>query len=73
MEISEIRKDLLPVFEKYKDCLVFAYLFGSVARNQISPMSDIDIAVFLSNKGHESYVDVKLALYGDLCRTLVTI
>lgn len=29
--------------------MVFAYLFGSMARNTVSPLSDVDIAVYLSD------------------------
>lgn len=49
-------------FKKRKDVL-FAYLFGSFASMAISPLSDLDIAVYLSGK----YLSPKrLQILGDL-------
>ncbi len=64
-----IRNAVLPVFEKYRDKIIFAYLFGSVAEAETSPLSDVDIAVFLSGT-KESFFDIKLSLYADFCRAL---
>lgn len=61
---------LLQVFEKYRDKVEFAYLFGSVARDNVQPLSDIDIAVYLSDKIKESMFDISLSLYADFCRVL---
>lgn len=69
--IDSIRRTLLPVFEGYRDRLVFACLFGSVARRETTPLSDIDIAVFISGP-EETYGDTKLSLYADICRALKT-
>lgn len=55
---------------KYADDIVFAYLFGSAARGEITLLSDIDIAVYFSSRSKGSYSDMKLTFYGDLCRTL---
>jgi len=70
MTRDKIRDKLCPVFERYKDHVMFAYLFGSAARNDLEPLSDIDIAVFLYKKEGESYFDLKLAIYTDICRVL---
>ena len=61
---------LLPVFERYADSVVFAYLFGSAAKEEVTALSDIDIAVYLSYGTREFYSDTKLSLYADLCRAL---
>ncbi len=70
--IDSIKEVLFPVFEKYRDRVIFAYLFGSAARGDIGPLSDIDIAVFLSPGPGESYQEMKLSLHADLCRALKT-
>ncbi len=70
MTLKNIKDILLPVFEKYKDMVVFAYLFGSASQDTAHPLSDIDIAVFLSGQERESYFDAKLSLYADFCRAL---
>ena len=61
---------LLPLFETYADRLQFAYLFGSAAQEEASPISDIDIAVFLSQGPRAALHDIRLSLYTDLCKTL---
>lgn len=69
MNIVEVIKDtLFPVFEKYKDKVPFTYLFGSSVEG-ISPLSDVDIGVFISDK-KEHFFDIKLSLYADFCRAL---
>ena len=65
-----IKNAVLPVFEKYRDKIICAYLFGSVAEAETSPLSDVDIAVFLSDGTRESNFDIKLSLYADFCRAL---
>lgn len=44
--VGKIKEAILPVFEKYGDFVAFAYLFGSTVTGEITPLSDIDIAVF---------------------------
>jgi predicted nucleotidyltransferase len=70
MNCGYITDKLHPVIERYKDHIIFAYLFGSAARNDLRPLSDIDIAVFLSEIDKESYYDLKFAIHADLCRAL---
>lgn len=70
MSIKNIKKTLLPVFEKYGDQVVFSYLFGSAAREEPSPLSDIDIAVYLSKNNSRDFFDLKLSLHADICRAL---
>ena len=68
--INNIRDAVLPVFEKYKNKVIFGYLFGSAAQKTGYPSRDVDIAVFLSGDGKKSAFDVKLSLYADFCRAL---
>lgn len=70
MTSNDITEKIHPVIEKYKDHILFAYLFGSAARNDSRPLSDIDIAVFLHKGEKGSYFDLKLAIHADICRVL---
>ncbi len=60
----------MPVFEKYRKDIIFAYLFGSYAKDGLTPLSDIDIAVFLEKGTKQSYFDLKLSIHADFCRML---
>jgi uncharacterized protein len=53
---------------KAHEAIVFAYLFGSRARRQETPLSDIDIAVYLAEDADP--IEEKLSLMGDLCSHL---
>ena len=70
MTSKNIRDKLLPIFKKYKDKVVFAYLFGSASQDTMYPLSDIDIAVYLYEDMIESYFDTKLCLYNEFCGVL---
>lgn len=67
---DDIIKSLRPVLEQYEKQLLFAYLFGSTARGESGPSSDIDIAVYFTRGTPESYFEEKLSLHADLCRAL---
>ena len=69
-KIHDIKQLLLPVFERYRAKVVFAYLFGSVARGEASPLSDVDIAIYLAEENRASFFDLKLALHADISRAL---
>lgn len=68
--VDKIKEAILPVFEKYSDFVAFAYLFGSTTTGEITPLSDIDIAVFFSGADIGSFFDLKLSLQADICRAL---
>ena len=70
MSIENIKQLLLPVFERYRANVVFAYLFGSGARGEVSPLSDIDIAIYLAEENRSSFFDIKLSLHADVSRAL---
>jgi len=50
--------------------VIFAYLFGSAAQGRISPLSDIDIAVYLRTCEH--LTEYRLELFNKLCDVLGT-
>ena len=70
MRTQEIKNILRPVFEHYGKKIIFVYLFGSVAREDIAPLSDVDVAVYLSDNLRDMFFDIKLSLYADICRAL---
>ena len=55
---------------QFRGDVLFAYLFGSLAKGNITPLSDIDIAVYLAEKsGHiQSKMDI-LASIADILLT----
>lgn len=69
LEIDGIKKILCPVFERVGN-VRFAYLFGSMAKGEVSPLSDTDIAVYLGNVDPGAVFDMKLSLHGDISRAL---
>jgi predicted nucleotidyltransferase len=70
MSKNDLVNSLIPVIQKYKQDILFAYLFGSTARAVGAPSGDIDIAFFLAEGTLESYFETKLSLHADLCRAL---
>jgi predicted nucleotidyltransferase len=70
MSSNNIIDELRSIIEKYKDHIIFAYLFGSAAKNDLRPLSDIDIAIFLRKGKKGSYFDLKLTTHSDICRVL---
>lgn len=50
--------------------IIFAYLFGGLARGEQKPLSDVDIAVFLT--GTDGLAEYKLDLFDRLTDTLGT-
>jgi len=60
---------LKPVFVQDQQVL-FAYLFGGLARGAIQPLSDVDIAVYLKDSCNKA--EVKLDLTGRLTDALGT-
>jgi len=75
-EIQGISKDLNRLIERAKGALaahpqvLFAYLFGGLARGTSSPSSDIDVAVFIDDRSDLTVE--KLDLLSDLIDNLGT-
>ena len=55
---TDINK-LINYFDDIKD-VSFAYLFGGIARNRISAVSDYDIAVFMKDKKRDGKLYMKI-------------
>lgn len=64
---------LLPKAQTYlqsRSDIVFAYLFGSLAKGKPKPLSDVDLGVFLSEA--EDAMEKKMEILGDLVDCLET-
>lgn len=70
LTIKDIRENLLPVFEKYEDQIIFSYLFGSILKEDLYQKNDIDIAIFIKPSYSQSYFELKISIYADICRAL---
>lgn len=66
---EELKNQLINTLSQ-RESILFAYLFGSRVTNFITPMSDIDIAVYLNTNANIS--QERLGLIGDLMTTLKT-
>jgi uncharacterized protein len=72
-QLPENITDLIPVAVDYlQSCgnILFAYLFGSLAKVRLSPLSDVDIAVYLSDPANPG--EKKLEILGRLIDLLKT-
>ncbi len=61
---------LKKIFIKQEDLFLFAYLFGSRAKQFHTKSSDIDIAIFINNTIEHDYFDIKTDLYLTINRAL---
>ncbi len=66
---EELKNQIITTLSQ-RESIVFAYLFGSIITEFITPMSDIDIAVYLNTNVNIS--EERLGLIGDLMTTLKT-
>ena len=76
IKTHKIPENLLEHIDKVKNYLgshskvVFAYLFGGLAKARCSPLSDVDIAVYLSHGSNIS--QTKIEILGNLMELLNT-
>lgn len=76
IKIHKIPENILEHLHKAKSYLgshpkvVFAYLFGGLAKARCSPLSDVDIAVYLSNGSNTA--QEKIEIMGNLMALLNT-
>ncbi|KJS21209.1 MAG: hypothetical protein VR72_11685 [Clostridiaceae bacterium BRH_c20a] len=68
--LEEKLKELGQVLKEYSPSLVAAYLFGSCANGKVGPLSDIDIAILISNENEDCYLETKVLM--DLMAILET-
>jgi len=72
-KLPENIERLLPTAQAYlqsRSDIIFAYLFGSLAKGRCTPLSDVDIAVYLS-EGVDA-IEKKLQILGRLMELLET-
>ena len=70
MNVRTIQARLKKYFTYSPYPVQFAYLFGSHARGQALPYSDVDVGVYLDEPDKGARFDIGLSLMGDLERTL---
>lgn len=70
MDTKSIIDALTRIFERPDHRVAFAYLFGSTAKRETAPLSDVDVAVYLAGVRTEDFFDRKLSLHADICRAL---
>ncbi len=66
-------EDLLPKAQAYLQArpdIAFAYLFGGLSKGHPKPLSDVDIAIYCSQK--ENTAEKKMEILGDLMKLLET-
>ncbi len=64
---------LLPKVEEYLQAhprVIFAYLFGSLAKGKINPLSDVDLAVFISREAN--IIEERIGIHNCLAEILNT-
>ena len=72
-KLPENIEHLLPVAQAYlksRGDVLFAYIFGSLARGKILPLSDVDISVYLTEDA--DFVEKKMEILGKLIELLET-
>lgn len=67
MGVTEVLREIL---NRHRDTVLFAYLFGSLAEGRGGPLSDVDVAVFLTRQAASDPWEAGLALQADFCRAL---
>lgn len=72
MDNQTIRTRLTEYFQARRYPIQFAYLFGSHARGQALPFSDIDVGVHLAEPDHAARLAMYKPLLGDLMDVLGT-
>jgi predicted nucleotidyltransferase len=67
MDVMDVLREVLC---RHRDTVLFAYLFGSLAEGRGGPLSDVDVAAFLTGEAASGCWDARLALQADFCRAL---
>jgi len=71
MKIVKEIKNVIPAFKKYPK-VKLAYLFGSQATGNVSPLSDYDFAVYLDEKDYLKRFELRLKLMADISLKIKT-
>jgi predicted nucleotidyltransferase len=67
--VDEVRRVVMPRLLAASD-VVAAWVFGSVARGEANPGSDVDVAIFTNSRAPQSLADLHLDLQADLAALL---
>lgn len=76
IKFESLPSDILQRLSALKDILlndksvIFAYIFGGLAKGKLRPLSDIDIAVYINHK--EDIPEYKMRLFGKITDALGT-
>lgn len=70
--VLENIESLGDIFKKYGDKIIVAYLFGSVNRGKINPLSDIDIAILFKEMPKKDMIKLELDVLEDISKYLKT-
>jgi len=71
MDVKELKKHITAVVRAYPE-VKLVYLFGSAAREDTGPLSDVDVAVYLEGLGKREAGELRLKLASDLMKRLQT-
>ena len=66
MPSTDLQADLRGVLERAPEDVVCAYLFGSAARGQLGPGSDLDVAILLRHPPGATLAGQRLGLAGEI-------
>lgn len=67
--LEQTKEDIADVLRNHE--VVLGYVFGSYARGEITPLSDVDVAVVFGNEvPRDNYFKRELAIAGDLGKLL---
>lgn len=67
-KLITLKTKLQSIFNRFNDKIIFCYCFGSLATNNYSQNSDIDLAFYVSPDAMN--YDFKLTLYAECSRAL---
>jgi len=76
IKFEKLPEDILERLSAARDLLlqdenvIFAYIFGGLARGEVRPLSDVDIAVYVKQKEHLS--EYKMLLFEEITKALGT-
>lgn len=68
MKIQDYQDEIIALCKENAVGLI--YLFGSYAQDTANPLSDIDIAILLSNRNRQDYQELRLFFINALMRVL---
>ncbi len=68
MKIQDYQDEIIALCKENAVGLI--YLFGSYAQDTANPLSDIDIAILLSNRNRQDYQELRLFFINALMRIL---